>query len=85
MPYQPTLHGYKYNQLIAAGHRNAGQIRRLIADILEQPADKDTLYMRLTAIALLSSSIDQTLNTLAVYNPDPAPDPAPDPGPEENQ
>lgn len=68
MPYRPKIGGSKYNGIIARGHEAARRQRRLIADIVENGPSQAELFQMLTAVALLTSTIDDVLNDLSAYD-----------------
>lgn len=70
MPYQRIVGGYRYRQHIAAGHQAAAKIRRVVESALDDRTDLAALYMKIAAITLLTTRIDDILNDLADYHPE---------------
>lgn len=70
MPYQPIVGGYRYRQHIAAGHQATRKIRRIVESALDEGTDLAALYMKIAAITLLTTRIDEILNDLAAYQPE---------------
>lgn len=68
MPYKHIPGGYRYNQLLADGHQAAAKIRRLVEAAITTGDDLATLYMRIAAITLLTTRLDDVLHALADYD-----------------
>jgi len=67
MPYQPQVGGYKYREIIARGRSATRKQRQLIADIVERGPSQAELFQMLTAVTLLTSTIDDVLEDLSSY------------------
>ena len=68
MPYQPKRGGTKYRQLIARGRTLTRRQRSILERIIEQGPTQAELFQLLTAMALLTSQIDEVLEDLAQYD-----------------
>ncbi len=62
--------GYRYREIISRGRRATRQQRDLICTILENGPSQAELFQILTALALLSSTIDDTFGDLDSYRED---------------
>jgi len=67
MGYKPRHGGYKHRNLIARGKSATKKQRTIIQRIIESGPTREELYQLLTALALITSQIDDTLDDLATY------------------
>lgn len=68
MPYRPKRGGTKYTALLARGRQLTRKQRSILQRIIEQGPTPGELFQMLTALALLTSYIDDLLDDLSTYD-----------------
>ena len=68
MPYRPIRGGTIYNRKLARAASINGQIREIIAKLIEGGIDRTQLYQYLTAITLNTVRLDDILADLQQFD-----------------